>query len=129
MGFDAGKYVDVLDYDFTAFGGSKGVVPEPSDKVLLRFQDSMRKGLVDFGVSDDVDVTDNTAVMAIIAKLPADQLERFMEMQVDALAAFCQGTPTLTELQTMPVRVRNAFAGWLMGKFANPEYLATATNS
>jgi len=129
MGFDAGKFVDVLDYDFTAFGGTKGVVPEPSDKVLLQFQDSMRKGLVEFGVAQDVDVTDNAAVMAIIAKLPPEQLERFMEMQVDALAAFCQGAPTLEELSTMPVRVRNAFAGWLMGKFTNPESLATATNS
>jgi len=129
MGFDAGKFVDVLDYDFTAFGGSKGVVPEPSDKVLLRFQDSMRKGLVEFGITDAIDITDNAVVMRIIAKLPAEQMSQFLEMQVDALAEFCQGTPTLTELQTMPVRVRNAFAGWLMGKFENPESLATATNS
>lgn len=129
MGFDASKYVDVLDYDFSAFGGSKGTVPEPSDKVLVRFQESIRKGLIEFGVTDEIDVTDNAAVMAIIAKLPPDQLSSFLDMQVDALAEFCQGMPTLTELQTMPVRVRNAFAGWLLGKFASPESLATATNS
>lgn len=121
MGFDAGQLIEKLDYDFTAFGGTKGVIPEPSDKVLLAFQDSMRKGLVEYGVSDDVDLTDNAAVMRVIAKLPSNQLAAFLDLQVEALAQFCQGTPTLQELQTMPVRVRNAFAGWLMGKFENPE--------
>lgn len=40
--FDAGTAVEVLEYDFTAYGGTAGVIPEPTTAAVNRFFGQVR---------------------------------------------------------------------------------------
>lgn len=43
--FDAGLAVEALEYDFSAYGGRKGTIPEPSTVKVNQFFDDMREFL------------------------------------------------------------------------------------
>lgn len=127
MGFVAAEAVDPLEFDLSPYG-PKGVIPEPSDKVLFTFQKALKSGLEGLGVTvaDNADMADLTKH---ISALDLELQAQFLEMQTTAFAGLCGGMPSLQQLQELPTRIKNAFVGWVMGQFNDPGHSATGTNA
>jgi hypothetical protein len=127
--FDAGTAIEALEFDFTAYGGSEGVIPEPSSGSVKTYFRSMKdlakearkfKGIADsLGNVDDLTDDEISERMASIeeAEEGADQLA---DMQKRALADLCSGTPSYEELGQLPYRVFQAFNRWLVSEI-NPK--------
>jgi hypothetical protein len=106
--------VSTLDYDFTTSVGAnglplegKGVVPEPSSDQLLEFVEGMQA----VGERDQ-------AIVAAGGKI--DSKASLQELKV-LTANFCNGSPTLEQIEALPVRLFQAFSQWLQGEFAGPK--------
>jgi mRNA-degrading endonuclease YafQ of YafQ-DinJ toxin-antitoxin module len=116
-GFDAATAVEPMDYDFTAFGGSKGIVPEPSTKDMKDFQRDftkvMRKG-------QQLEVSDDEALK--MSEKDFDALQKKVEavgLELDELIGrLCKNSPSAEEVAKLPFRVKTAFSKWLMEQFA-----------
>lgn len=117
MGFVAADAVQPLEFDLAPYG-PKGCVPEPSDKQLIGFQRAMQKSLANRGI--EVDTSNPAAAMQAIARLDVEDQTQFLDDQLLEFAELCGGQPSLEELQGLPIRIRNAFLGWLMGQFNDP---------
>jgi len=122
-GFDSGTVVEPLEWDFTAYNGGKGTVPEPSEKRLDKF-------ITDLAVSQAKNAasmagveaagTDPEAILTAIAALPEGQLPSVLSVLTKPYADLCGGSPTLAQISKLPPRVRLAFFSWLAGEL-NPE--------
>ena len=97
--------VERLDFDFSAFPRGdgqpgnctgKGYIPEPSEARLMGFQ----KALMAIGDAED-----------------DESVESALPQVRQALAEFCQGHPTLEEIEQLPPRVLAAFVRWLRDQF------------
>lgn len=115
-GFDAGTAVDPLDFDFTAYGGPKGTIPEPTEKALEGFIKETRKIASEFGSSKDRESLTPEEMVEEMDRLSSSMPEATSRL-ADAAAALCSGVPSAAEILVLPMRVRNAFVGWLMGQF------------
>ncbi|AXH49411.1 hypothetical protein SEA_CROSBY_23 [Streptomyces phage Crosby] len=116
-GFDAATAVEPMDYDFTAYEGGKGVVPEPSTKEMQVFQREfakvMRKGQA-------LEISDEEAMKLTekaFDKLQTDA-QKIGEELDELIASLCKGTPSREDVAKLPFRVKTAFSKWLMEQFA-----------
>ena len=144
--FDAATVVEDLEYDFTKYGGGKGVIPEPSTGAVNHFFQGMKNTLKEVrnlskGV-DEVDLEDlseeelseqlskidqadegaskyQTATIEYLAELCGGQRE-YVENpdnpDADKIERVVGGTPSVEDLQTLPYRVLQAFSEWLVGE-------------
>jgi len=125
MGFDASTAVEPMDYDFTAYEGGKGVVPEPSTKEMQNFQRDfakvMRKG-------QQLEISDDEAMK--LSEKEFDKLQKdaaaIGEELDELIARLCKGTPAREDVAKLPFRVKTAFSKWLMEQF-NPEGATSGT--
>lgn len=105
-GFDSGKAVHALDWNFSAHGGPKGTIPEPTQSAVEKFNrttgDILPGGL-----------------KALLEMEPEEQ-ETASALFKDAIAELAQNQPSREELDALPARVLTAFTGWLYGSIANP---------
>ncbi len=106
-GFDAGTAVEKLDFTFEPYlPGVKGTIPEPPQDAVDAFSEVM------------------AGARALLAKVDDDESsesEKAATLEVArALSSICSGAITTDQFVALPPRLRNAFAGWLMGQFANP---------
>lgn len=146
--FNAAEVVEALEFDFTAFNGPQGVIPEPSTKAINQFfktvkgvmKDTrqMRALLEDAGGDlDKVDADKASAVM--LAAMEDDSLTDTMQViMVDAVAQLCgnsqneegawddKGTPTRQQIFDLPFRVQQAFTQWLVSEIS-PKKEASGT--
>lgn len=121
--FDAGQFGS-LRYDFTAFGGVTGIIPDPSDVVLEKFNDDYRVLLEKYGVSADDDEVDTNDPQAVQDALEKSKGTSFVEQQRDMIqliADLCSGSPTMDEILRLPFRVRQRFIIWVQQQLVNPE--------
>lgn len=121
MGFNAGKAVVALDYDFTAFiEGAKGTIPEPTQDELEAFYAGMAE-IAEIDVPEDGDVDAEAARTAISEVLSDDGLMRqFWPKVLDALEPICKGSPTRAQIEALPARIRLAFFDWLTSELTDP---------
>lgn len=118
--FDAGQF-GTLRYDFTAFGGVTGIIPDPSDEKLEAFNTAYMELLDKYGVGEDVDKDDPDAVKdAIERNKDVSFIEQQKEM-MELIAELCDHSPSLEELQKLPFRVRQVYLGWIQRELINPE--------
>lgn len=132
MGFDSAKAVSPLDFDFTAHGGPKGTIPEPTQEALDAFYERGRAIIAGAGIEDIARLSDDSSEAEIIGVLAKLDMESFQSLQGDlavAVGELCQGTPSTEEIQALPVRVRQAFIGWVFGEIADPTFARAATSS
>lgn len=113
-GFDAGNVVAPLDWDFTAFGGGRGRVPEPTDGQIRAF----RRALLDLArtLAPGADVATAHDAVQTVAAADADALERVEDQWEAAVVDLCQGSPSREDLARLPARVKAAFFGWVTGE-------------
>ena len=117
--FDAGAAVERLDYDFTAYGGPTGTVPEPSEGQIDALLDRLRSAMPDLPAD---------ATQAQVAEATRDmKLAEQSELMLDALGELCQGSPSREQLAELPFRVRTVFQNWLLDELMNPTNGTAAT--
>lgn len=128
--FDAMQAVEAMEYDFTAYGGGRGTIPEPSNGQIDRFFKSLSsiydkfKGLLPEGST--LDSTDPAAIekaMETLEGLDSEVMNRYM---AEAIAEVTSGSPNADEIMALPYRVQQAFMGWLVGEL-RPEGGTPAT--
>lgn len=113
--FDAGTAVEAMEFDFTAYGGRAGTIPEPSNERFQKFIDRVRK------MGEKAGLTKADATPAEVASTLANASEKdtsgIVEEIDEAMANLCQNTPNVVEIGALPFRVKMAFNGWLVGQF------------
>lgn len=121
MGFDAGKAVDPMEWDFTTVEGGigKGVVPEPSTREMKAFQSEFAQIMRD---GRKLEVSDAEAAEMSDKDFKAFQkkADEIGERLDIAIAKLCKNCPSQEEVASLPFRVKTAFSKWLMEQF-NPE--------
>lgn len=133
MGFDAGAVVEPLDYDFTKFGGSKGTIPEPSDKAIDQlFKDiaTAMRTIVDKINPGGKDLAVEEVLLAM-ADLPEAADIGYADMMHELAKAFaklCQNQPPVTQMMKLPLRIRMRFFTWLVTEI-RPEDFGAATRN
>lgn len=134
MGFDAGRAVTSLDFDFSTVAvadeqskqvlrEARGTIPEPSQEALEGFTDRLREIALDPDMVDVIALGDNPApeqVVAALGRVSQEKLERVMDETVTAVVQVCNGTPSEDQIRALPPRVRNAFVGWLSEQLVGP---------
>lgn len=124
--------VDALTYDFRPYCDAHGVVPEPSPLQIRRFQrvmnETQQQIIAMSRTINNLDDLENQievmgAVLDMVHETGADsdegsEIERNL---MEGMAAVCSGTPSVEDLNSLPYRGLQAFAGWLVGKFISPE--------
>lgn len=124
MPFNAGTAVDPMEYDFTAYGGTIGVVPEPSQKAFRAYTRKLTSLMAQFKeVGDAADKEDITAKELEVVNDKAEKLSDEFDAIVSEL---CQNKPAAEEVALLPYRVKVAFSKWLQEEF-RPEAETSAT--
>jgi hypothetical protein len=134
-GFDAGQAIPALDFDFTTLKGpdgkpyeGKGTIPEPPQELIDEVMDELRQLVASLGIDPEILMSNDPAkVVSALAGAGEEALERISSAQLDVITKLCQGTPTREQIEALPARPRQAFYGWLLGQFANPQNSNGAT--
>lgn len=124
--FNAGSVVDPLDYDFTAFNGSKGVIAEPTDAQVGDFMQGLRdllKEAREITGAAGIDMSQATIEDLGVAldQLDSEMYQDFNRKQGRLHAGLCGAQPTYEDIMAVPVRIRNLFFAWLQQNVMNPE--------
>lgn len=114
--FNAEVVGSKLNYDFTSWGGSAGVIPEPSDDQITAFFEEIDS------LADESDLEraegDAEAASELVDNLDITEVNKRM---ISAVSGLCQGSPSETELNKLPPRARQAFIKWIMKQVQDPE--------
>lgn len=125
-GFNAATAVEAMDYDFTAFGGSKGIIPEPSTKAVKQFFDALQaiaaevRPLMEKAQAAEKGELSNEDISELMAAMDDDLVEKQQDRIIDAVADLCGGFPPRDEIANLPYRVLGAFNAWI-GAQIRPE--------
>ena len=118
--FNAGTVIETMEYDFTAYGGGAGIIPEPSETALQEFFEGVEAFKIDLeeAQGERVELEQLAeADLEEIAKSQAVSTKEMLKTYRTLIAALCQDQPSETQLALLPVRVQLAFIGWLVGEF------------
>jgi len=132
MKFNAGEQVERLDWDFKAFGGGEGTVPEPSTGAVNHFFKQIKemaqgmREMREAGAKIESGELSEEEAADEIAQMSDDVLETYIGQLNKALAELCQDSPNEEQLGKLPYRVQTAFMQWLMGQF-RPEQQGPVT--
>lgn len=127
--FDAGAF-GTLRYDFKAFGGVQGIIPDPSDQLIEDFMRGMRDTAKRFQQDQaDVDGLSDSDVLEMMDDDSAMQIVEAQQAICQHVSELCQGSPNTDQLLALPFRVRQAFMRWLQGKLLDPEGGAAGTTN
>jgi hypothetical protein len=130
--FDAGSIGGAIEYDFTEWGGSAGVVPEPSRRAVKKFMDDIQKGFKEIGLrdKDDPDTTTPDEVVDTMNNIEDDEVfQRTADMLTKAVAEICDGSPSYEDLANLHYRPFMGFFGYLIGELMNPEVSRSDTKN
>jgi hypothetical protein len=125
--FDSATAVPGLAYDFTAHGGSKGIIPEPSDVDLKEFGKAlaeMASEVLDDEEGEESGENGEEKPKPSRVERIRDAIamtEELNEKGLAAIVAVCHGTPPREEITALPGRIQRAFSGWLVGKLLDPQ--------
>jgi hypothetical protein len=130
--FDAGIAVERLEYDFTAFGGTAGVIPEPSTGTVQTFFDTLQalaseiRGKMAGVEGKDLEEISEEEAADVVAQMDDNIAGEYQTKMNAAIAELCGGTPSLEEISGLPFRVLGAFTQWLTGEL-NPNRTPAAS--
>lgn len=119
--FDAGTAVDQMEYDFTAYGGGQGTIPEPSTGQVTQFFADMKdivkeaRGLRNLASSETPASEEDLA--EAISDLDDGLMDRFNKRIAESTAQLCSGQPSPDDIQKLPFRVLAAFTAWIASEF------------
>ena len=123
--FDAGALAEALEFDFRGAGvEAHGTIPEPTDARIGTYLDEVKGAfakLGDFAGLANINPEDPAAMMAALEKIDAGQFISVLDDVSKAAAKLCGGTPTLAQIRSLPLRVRQHFFNYLYSEIVNPE--------
>lgn len=130
-GFNAAEVVEALDFDFTAFNGPRGTVPEPSSKQVKRFFNTIRDLSIEIrraskDFDEDAIIEDAEAASIALSALDGAS-EEYNDKMHASIVAVCSNVFSQEDFARMPYRVQNAFTSWLVEQI-RPEGATPATN-
>lgn len=129
-GFQAEGVVEALDWDFNPYVQASGRIPEPTDTQIGDFLAGIKAVVkeVESDIPSDIDLTDPTALLTAMNDLdPAKMIEQMGKMCA-VYSAACSGTPTVEQIQALPMRVRTIFFNWFQGEVMSPEAVSPGGN-
>lgn len=130
--FDASSIGGELEYDFSKWGGSKGVIPEPPRFAVSRMLKRVDELFESLGLrkKEDKGVETPEDVINTMEKVSEEEVfEKMAAGLVEILAEVCDGSPSKEDLEKLPYRPMQGFFGYLMGELTNPEVSKPDTNS
>lgn len=126
--FDASKAVEALDYDFTAFGGGVGVIPEPTSGQVEGFFNTIKQLAKEVKAKQgSLEAVNEVDAADTLAEMDDNFMSEYEAEMSEAIAELCSGTPNADEVNRLPFRVRTAFIQWLVGEL-RPEGTRPATS-
>lgn len=134
-GFDAGTAVEGLEFDFSAYGGPKGVIPEPSTKTINQYFKDLKAIFAETkGIRERLaDLPEGEADQALSEMLGGGEVDlddlgdHLTNRLLQATADLCSGYPSFKDIQALPFRVQQAFNAWLAGEL-RPKGTTPGTN-
>lgn len=134
-GFDAGGAVSALEFNFTTAKGAdgnpckgKGVVPEPSQDLIDEVFEDLRGLMASVGLkSESVGGDATVEVVKTLTEAPEGVMKSISSGMLDTVAKLTQGQPSREEIAALSSRHRQAFYGWLLGHFGDPQRSKDAT--
>lgn len=119
-----------LDYDFRTFSGMNaedfGQIPEPSDKMIEAFQDSIKVLSEEAGL-DGVEDTDDLTEDELADIAEGLSFSDSQSKMAAIVADLCSQSPSTDQLLRLPFRTRQVFYKWIMKQVQDPELNASAT--
>lgn len=137
--FDLADELDLLEWDFTPRGeerksGPHGIVAEPSAGQITAFTQAIRRlvgpALTDAAGSQDIAMMSPAEMAAKLAEAEATDaagIETLGKLIV-AVSDVCSGSPSAEEISALPYRGQQAFFGYVVGTFIDPNQSASATS-
>jgi hypothetical protein len=128
--FEAAGVVEALDFDLRPYVDAHGTIPEPSDRQVAEFMNGMKKVVKEQQdhIPAGVDPNDPAQLLQALNDLDPETVIKLMAEMSGVYAKVCSGTPTKTQIQGLPIRVRQIFFGWLQSELLNPEAAPGAGN-
>lgn len=131
--FDADSIGGDLEYDFTKWGGPKGVVPEPPRAAVNGMMKKISSAFKEVGLrdedADDESLTPDQVASTMDKVEDEEMFEKLNDHLLGALADVCGGSPTREQLDALPYRPFMGFFGYLIGNLTNPEGSTPGTKS
>lgn len=131
--FNAATAVEPMEFDFTAFGGGAGIIPEPSQGALETFFDDMANVQKEFSPAlskmkdlDTANLSDEEKMQAIESVDIKGQLAALNRAIGDAIERLTGGAVTSNDVAALPFRVQQAFVDWITSEL-RPEKKAPGT--
>jgi len=120
--FDAGTVIEPLEWNFEKYGGGSGVIPEPTDRQFAQFQKSIKSLLESSGMmplaraaaGGNINPAD---ALKLMSEMPEGGLDKLNDQMVEIISVFTSNCPSAEQINRLPMRVRQAFMGWVMGQF------------
>lgn len=134
--FDAGKAVEAVEWDFTAYGGGEGTTPEPSRGQIQKFNSTQRaltkriRPIIRKAESLEKKAKEGTIsgeeldaeVDALETEVTEKEMEQYEQEFTEALAELCSGSPSVDDMEELPFRVKQAWAEFVLEQFSpDPE--------
>lgn len=129
-GFVLEDELDSLDWDFRPFIEAHGTIEEPSIQRVTQLQKTFQsvfakaleaeKDAIEQGNTNEADV-----LARQIQALTSEEGDEIMKRVIKSVGIVCNGSPSVEQIQKLPWRGRQAFVGWVVGTFLNPESSAT----
>lgn len=127
--FVAATAVEPLGYDFTAFGGPQGTIPEPSsgqvDAYMAAIRDMAKevaalKAKVESAEAEakaSGEEMTSEQIDEILGSMDDITIEKYQGQMADAIHNLTSGTPSADEIKALPHRVKQAFMQWITSEF------------
>lgn len=126
--FDAGAF-GTLRYDFTAFNGVAGIIPDPSDEMIDTFTKRYREMLDQYGVDDDIDPNDPESVQTALEATEGIDISKQQREMAALFAGLCSDSPNAEQIMKLPFRLRGRFFTWVQRTLSDPESSAAGSTS
>jgi ATP phosphoribosyltransferase len=121
--FNAATAVESLEYDFTAYGGEAGLIPEPSTDQIDQFFTDLRnivkqvQGLKAQAESAKSGEMTQEQMDEVLAAMDDVSIKKFQTEMTEAVSALCSNQPSVEQITKLPYRVLQAFIQWVSGEF------------
>lgn len=132
MGFDAGKTIEPLDWDFSnirkgppGLKDARGTITEPSDQMIGEFLEAQKAIFTEGRKYDAIrelgDDPEPEKVLEVLATLSGKDMVNMMSDIAEIFSLLCSGSPSQEQILLLPMRARVAFYQWLMSEVVRPE--------
>lgn len=117
-GFNAGEFVEALDWSWRPYVDASGTTPEPSERAIIRYGAAYYAAMgLKMGASED----EIKARSKELEGAGEDAQVEFMGQVRAAVIELSAGSPSAEQVTDAPFRIVRAHARWLFEQMTNPQ--------